>query len=164
MGVPSPGRGDGRGTQGDGGSSRVEVRVAVDVKAGTVTKTDESMARSGIIFKDVGPQGTGGSEVSSPSKDKEGNMYFHIHQVGTTTSPAAVFGSIENHLNMVVTPDGKVGVTPSSTVKDYPSTEIYKYTVDEKGKITTTLILHKKDSNDIRDLGRKEKPVQADPK
>lgn len=65
---------------------------------------------------------------------------------------------------MVVTPDGKVGVTPSSTAKDYPSTEIYKYTVDEKGKITTTLILHKKDSNNIRDLGRKEKPVQADPK
>ena len=75
--VPSPGgRGDGRGTQGDGGSSRMEVRVAVDVKKGTLTKTDETMGTSGIIFKDVGPQGTGGSEVSSPSKDKEGNMYF----------------------------------------------------------------------------------------
>ena len=142
----------------------MEVRVAVDVKKGTLTKTDETMGTSGIIFKDVGPQGTGGSEVSSPSKDKEGNMYFQIHQVGTTSTIFSAFGSIENHLNMVVTPDGKVGVTPSSTAKDYPSTEIYKYTVDEKGKITTTLILHKKDSNNIRDLGRKEKPVQADPK
>ena len=91
--VPSPGgRGDGRGTQGDGGSSRVEVRVAVDVKAGTVTKTDETVARSGIILKDVGPKGSGRSEVSSPTKDKEGNMYFQIHQVETTSTPARVFG------------------------------------------------------------------------
>lgn len=98
-----------------------------------------------------------------PAKTKKATCTSN-HQVGTTSTIFSAFGSIENHLNMVVTPDGKVGVTPSSTAKDYPSTEIYKYTVDEKGKITTTLILHKKDSNNIRDLGRKEKPVQADPK
>jgi hypothetical protein len=65
---------------------------------------------------------------------------------------------------MVVTPDGKVGVTPSSTAKDYPSLEIYKYTVDDKGNVTTTLILHKKESGNMLDLSGKEKSIQADPK
>jgi hypothetical protein len=41
-GAPSFGRGDSRGTQCDGGTSRLEIRMAVDVKAGTVTKTDEA--------------------------------------------------------------------------------------------------------------------------
>jgi RHS repeat-associated protein len=162
-GLPSPGRGDGRGPNGQGGTSRVEVRVAVDLSKGTVTKTDESMGRSGVVFKDVGPKGGGGSEVSSPNKDEKGNIYFQIHQVGTSNTPVGSIGSIENHLNMVVTPDGKVGITPSSTAKDYPSLEVYKYTVDDKGNVTTTLIKHKPESNNVWDLRNKEKPIKADP-
>jgi hypothetical protein len=65
---------------------------------------------------------------------------------------------------MVVIPDGKVGVTPGSTAKDYPSLEIYKYTSDAKGNITTTLILHKIESGNMLDLSKDEKPIQADPK
>lgn len=162
-GGPTPGRGDGRGPNGQGGTSRVEVRVAVDVSKGTVTKTDEAMGRSGIVFKDVGPKGSGGSEVSSPNKDGKGNVYFQIHQVGTSNTPAALIGDIENHLNMVVTPDGKVGITESSTAKDYPSLEVYKYTVDDKGNVTTTLIKHKPESGNVFDLRKKEKPIKADP-
>jgi hypothetical protein len=120
----------------------MEVRVIVDVKKGTLNKTDEIMGTSGIVFKKVGPQGTGGSYVSSPDKDKDGNIYFQVHQRGASSTIMGYLGYIENHLNMVVTADGKVGVTPSSTAKDYPSTEIYKYTVDEKGKMKIALILH----------------------
>ena len=64
---------------------------------------------------------------------------------------------------MLVTPDGKVGITPSSTAKDYPSLEVYKYTVDDKGNVTTTLIKHKPESNNVWDLRNKEKPIKADP-
>jgi RHS repeat-associated protein len=163
-GMPTPGRGDGRGPNGQGGTSRVEVRVTVDVSKGSVTKTDEAMARSGILVKDLGPQGKGGSFVSGSKTDDKGNVYFQIHQLGTSNTPAALAGSIENHLNMVVTRDGKVGVTESSSVKDYPSTEVYKYTMDDKGNVTTTLIMHKGESNNVFDLGNKEKPIKAEPK
>jgi RHS repeat-associated protein len=161
-GVP-PGRGDWRGPNGQGGTSRIEVRVAVDLSKGTVTKTDETMGRSGAFIEDLGPKGEGGVQVSSPNKDDKGNLYFQISQHGSSDILGAL-GSIDNHLNMVVTPDGEVGVTPSSTAKDYPSLEIYKYTVDDKGNVTTTLILHKKESGNMLDLSGKEKSIQADPK
>ena len=138
--------------------------MVVDLSNGTVTKTDEAMGTSGAIFKEAGPKGKGGVQVSSPNKDEKGNLYFQISQHGTSSTPMALAGSIDNHLNMVVTPDGKVGVTPSSTAKDYPSLEVFKYTVDTKGNVTTTLILDKKESGNILDLREKEKPIQAEPK
>jgi hypothetical protein len=157
-----PGRGDGRGPNGQGGTSRIEVRVAVDPSKGTVTKTDEAMGTSGILFKGAGLKGTGGVQVSSPpGKDEQGNLYFQINQHGTSKFLGAL-GSIDNHLNMVVTPDGKVGITPSSTAKDYPSLEVFKYTVDDKGSVTTTQIFVKTESGNMLDLGKNEKPIQAD--
>jgi RHS repeat-associated protein len=155
------GAGDGRGPNGQGGTSRIEVRVAVDVKEVKVTKTDETMGTSGILHKEAGFKGTGGVQVSSPNTDEKGNVYFQINQHATSTSPAALWGSIDNHLNMVVTTDGRVGVTPSSTAKDYPSLEVFKYTVDDKGKVTTTMILDKKESGNIGDLSKPEKPIKA---
>ncbi|HEY5884683.1 MAG TPA: RHS repeat-associated core domain-containing protein, partial [Pyrinomonadaceae bacterium] len=161
--IPTPERGDDRGPNGQGGTSRVEVRIAVDISKGTVTKTNEIVGDSGIVFKDYGPKGIGDNAVSSTTKDEKGNLYFQIHQVGTSSTPAGYIGNIENHLNIVVTSDGKVGITLSSTAKDYPSLEIYKYTVDDKGNVTTTLIRHKPESGNVLDLRKKEKPIQADP-
>jgi RHS repeat-associated protein len=158
-GVP-PGRGDGRGPNGQGGTSRIEVRVIVDAK-GNVTKTDETMGRSGAVFKELGPKGSGGVQVSSPNKDEKGNVYFQINQHGESKI-AGVLGSIDNHLNMVVTPDLKVGITPSSTAKDYPSLEVLKYTVDAKGNVTTTQVFVKTESGNMLDLSKKEKPIRAD--
>ena len=57
-----------------------------------------------------------------------------------------------------------MGITPSSTAKDYPSLEVFKYTVDEKGNVTTTLVFSKKESGNMVDLNKPEKPIQADPK
>jgi hypothetical protein len=56
-----------------------------------------------------------------------------------------------------------VGITPSSTAKDYPSLEVYKYTVDAKGNVTTTLIKHKPESGNVFSLMNPEKPIKADP-
>jgi hypothetical protein len=73
------------------------------------------------------------------------------------------FGTIDNHLNMWVTPDNKVGITPSSTAKDYPSLEVFKYTIDTKGNVTTTQVFVKHETRPA-DLKKKEQPVQTDPK
>jgi RHS repeat-associated protein len=90
-GAPTPGRGDGRETNGQGGTSRVEVRMTVDISKGTVTKTNETMGRSGIVLKDAGPKGSGGSDVSPANKDEKGNIYFQIRlyehfSIGSQTS------------------------------------------------------------------------------
>jgi RHS repeat-associated protein len=160
-----PGRGDNRGPNGQGGTSRVEVRMVVDPKAGTVTKTDEAMGTSGILHKEAGLKGKGASRISTPAKDEKGNLYFQVNQHGESfTNVAGVLGSIDNHLNMVVTTDSKVGVTPSSTARDFPSLEVFKYTMDEKGKVTTTLVLDKRESGNFLDLRKSEKRIEADPK
>jgi RHS repeat-associated protein len=158
-----PGRGDWRGPDGQGGTSRVEVRVIVDPGKGTVTKTNETMGTSGVFFKNLGFQGSGGSNVSEPNKDKQGNMYFQISQHGDSAFDyGGKLGTIDNHLNMVATPDLKVGVTPSSTARDYPSLEVYKYTMDAKGNITTTQVLSKPEGPSMIGLRRPEKPIRAD--
>jgi hypothetical protein len=136
----------------------------VDLNKGTVKKTDEAMGTSGAVFKELGPRGSGGVQVSSPpGKDEKGNLYFQINQHGRSNI-LGMLGSIDNHLNMVVTTDGRVGITPSSTARDYPSLEVFKYTVDAKGNVTTTQIFVKTESGNMLDLSKKEQPIQADPK
>ena len=71
--------------------------------------------------------------------------------------------TIDNHLNLAVTPDGKVDVDPGSTARDFPSLEAYSYTMDEKGNVTSTLILDKREAspNDKNgDLGHPEKTIK----
>ncbi|HEY6250945.1 MAG TPA: hypothetical protein VI685_13375 [Candidatus Angelobacter sp.] len=76
-----------------------------------------------------------------------------------------VLGSIDNHLNLVVTPDSKVGIDPGSSAKDFPSLEVYRYTVDDKGNVSTTLIYNKQESGHVSDLKQPEKPIKPqDPK
>ena len=168
-GLP-PGRGDGRGPDGQGGTSRLEVRVIVDPVKGTITKTDEAVGTSSVFVKGIGFQGSGGSQVSPLDKDSKGNVYrdqngnvyFQISQHGKSSlAGVAGLGSIDNHLNMVVSQDGRVGITPSSTAKDYPSLEVFKYTMDAKGNVTTTQIFVKTESGYMSDLKKPEKPVQA---
>ncbi|HEV7747812.1 MAG TPA: RHS repeat-associated core domain-containing protein [Pyrinomonadaceae bacterium] len=157
------GRGDGRDTNGQGGTARVEVRVVVDVTKGTVTKAGEGMGTSGIIFKSAGIQGSGGSQVSEANKDKQGNVYFQINQHGDSAmNKGNRMGTIDNHLNMVVTPSNQVGITPDSTAKDFPSLEVYKYMMDAKGNVTTTVVLARTET-DRSALKKPEQPVKADP-
>jgi RHS repeat-associated protein len=156
------GRGDGRGPNGQGGTSRIETRLVVDPSQHTATKTNETINRSGIIIKDFGPQGKGGSTVSSTQTDKEGNTYFQVSQDAHSSYSmgGAVLGSIDNHLNLAVTPDGKVGIDPGSSAKDFPSLEVYRYTVDDKGNVTTTQVFTKQESGHVSDLKQPEKPIK----
>jgi len=156
------GRGDGRGPNGQGGTSRIETRLVVDPSKHTATKTDETINRSGIIVKDVGPKGVGGSNVSSTQTDKQGNTYFQVSQDAHSSYSmgGAVLGSIDNHLNLAVTPDGKVGIDPGSSAKDFPSLEVYRYSMDDKGNVTTTQVFTKQESGHVSDLKQPEKPIK----
>src|SRR5437899_7437848 len=69
------GRGGGRGPNGHGGTSRIETRMVVDPSKGSVTKTTETLGRSGILCKECGLQGKGGSTISNVSQDKEGTTH-----------------------------------------------------------------------------------------
>ena len=158
------GRGDGRGPNGQDGTSRIETRLVVDPSKHTATKTNETINRSGIAIKDFGPQGKGGSTVSSTQTDKEGNTYFQVSQDAHSSYSKVlgvnVLGSIDNHLNLVVTPNDKVGIDPGSSAKDFPSLEVFKYTVDDKGNVTTTQIFNKEESGHVSDLKQPEKPIK----
>jgi hypothetical protein len=135
----------------------------VDVSKGTVTKTDEAMGTSGILFKGLGKQATGASRVSEPNKDKQGNVYFQINQHGDSAmNVRTAIGTIDNHLNMVVTPGNQVGITPDSTARSFPSLEVYKYTMDAKGNVTTTIVLAQTET-DRSALKKPEQPIKADP-
>jgi RHS repeat-associated protein len=164
----APGRGDGRGPNPNGGTSRVESRIVVDTQQHTATQTYDHVGRSGIGGQDVGLKGSGGSTVSSTQSDKEGNTYFQVSQHGESAMKSLTFGlvidgTIDNHLNLAVTPDGKVGVDPGSTARDFPSLEVYSYSMDDKGNVTSTQILDRREAspNDKNgDLGHPEKPIK----
>jgi RHS repeat-associated protein len=164
----APGRGDGRGPNPNGGTSRVESRIVVDTQQHSATQTYDHVGRSGIGGQDVGLKGSGGSTVSSTQTDKEGNTYFQVSQHGESAMKSLTFGlvidgTIDNHLNLAVTPDGKVGIDPGSTARDFPSLEVYSYSMDDKGNVTSTQILDRREAspNDKNgDLGHPEKPIK----
>ncbi len=136
--------------------------LVVDPRKGTVNKQGDRLGRSGILCKECGPQGKGQSTVSNVSQDKEGNTHFQASQDAHSSFAAggAVLGSIDNHLNLEVTGDQKVGIESGSSAKDFPSLEVYSYTVDSNGNITETQIFNKTESGNISDLKKDEKPIK----
>lgn len=59
-----------------------------------------------------------------------------------------------------VTADGKVGIDPGSTAKDFPSLEVYRHTMDGKGNVTTTQVFTKQESDHVSDLKQPENPIK----
>ena len=157
------GRGDDRGPNGHGGTSRIETHLTVDPSKGTVTKSEpDKLGRSGIVCKECGPKGSGESKVSNVSTDKEGTTHFEVSQDARSAMSmgGVLLGNIDNHLNLDVTADQKVGIEAGSSAKDYPSLEVYSYTIDTNGKMTETQILFKQESGNFSDLKKEEKPIQ----
>ncbi len=157
------GRGDGRGPSGHGGTSRIETHLVVDPSKGTVTKSEQDkLGRSGIVAKEFGPKGDGKSAVSNVSTDKEGTTHFQVSQDASSAMSLGglLLGNIDNHLNLDVTADQKVGIEAGSSAKDYPSLEVYSYTVDTQGNTTETQILFKQKSGNSSDLKKSEKPIK----
>ncbi len=155
------GRGDGRDANAHGGTSRIETRLIVDPATGAVKKTNETINRSGILAKDVGPQGVGGSAISKSIVDKAGDTHFQVSQDAHSSFAAGgvILGSIDNHVNLNVTPDGKVGIDPGSSARDFPSLEVFRYSVDDKGNVSSQQILYKQESGNVGDLKQPERPI-----
>jgi len=162
-----PGRGDGRKANPHGGTSRVEVRLIVDPKNHTVKITYDYVGRSGVGCKDCGFKGGGGSTVSKPTVDGKGNTDFQVAQHGESFMNKLTLGSlgtIDNHINLQVEPNGIVHVAPGSTARDYPSLEGFSYTLDKGGNTTSTQLINKIEAshNDNNgDLKKRERPISS---
>jgi RHS repeat-associated protein len=155
-----PGRGDGRTFNGNGGTSRIEARLIIDPVTHTVKKVSDTINRSGLLIKDVGPRGVGGTQVSNVRSDAQGNTHFGVSQDAHSSYSlgGSVFGSIDNHLKLEVTTDGRVGVE-SALAKDFPSLEVFQYSMDAHGAVTTKQILTKEESENVDDLKEPERVV-----
>lgn len=141
--------------------------MTVDPGKHTVTKTDDRVGRSGLGCKDCGPKGAGGNQVGQPTTDAQGNTHVQVSPHGESwykdMSGGLISGTIDNHISLEITSEGKVNIDPVSTARDFPSLEIYSYSMDSNGHITSTLILNKpeasaNDKND--DLRKPEKPIK----
>jgi RHS repeat-associated protein len=155
-----PGRGDGRTFNGNGGTSRIEARLIIDPVTHTVKKVSDTINRSSLLIKDVGPRGVGGTQVSNVRSDAQGNTHFGVSQDAHSSYSlgGSVFGSIDNHLKLEVTTDGRVGVE-SALAKDFPSLEVFQYSMDAHGAVTTKQILTKEESENVDDLKEPERVV-----
>jgi hypothetical protein len=114
-----------------------------------------------------GPRGSGGSGVGKPTTDDKGNTHLEVSQHGESAykdySFGIISGTIDNHINLDVTAEGKVGIDSGSTARDFPSLEIYSYSRDSNGNITSTQILDRPEAspNDTNgDLEKPEKPIK----
>jgi len=141
--------------------------MTVDPNKHTVTKTDDQVGRSGLVGQDFGFKGSGGSTVGTATTVGQGNTHFPVSQHGESAMRGVSFGiitgTIDNHINLDVTAQGKVGIDAGSTARDFPSLEIYSYSMDNKGNITSTLILNRPEAspNDKNgDLGKPETPIK----
>jgi len=78
------------------------------------------------------------ANVTSTNVDKEGNYHVSLQITGLNGFSASTgIGSDEKiriNLNLVVTPDGKVGVEKGSESTNYPSIALYSYNVGKDGK------------------------------
>jgi len=88
----------------------------------------------GAVTMDVGPRTT----------DKEGNLHFAVQITGTNGFSAATgigdSNKIQINLNLIVTPNGKVGIEKGSESTNYPSIGIYSYNLGPDGKPMANVI------------------------
>jgi hypothetical protein len=77
-------------------------------------------------------------------------------------SGGMISGSIDNHINLDVKGDGSVQLDPGSTARAFPSIEVYSYSMDAKGNISSSLVVGRTEStvNDANhDLSKPETPL-----
>ena len=156
------GDGDNRGTNGNGGTSRIQTTFTINASGQTAKPTDgtaDKVAQSTVFGMKDGLQGTGSSTVSpGASVDTNGNMHLSVDQSAHSAYDAGgALGDISNHVNLVVTPGGQVGVDAGSTARQFPSLEIYRYTTD--GTTVTTTLVHNYQETSPSALRQPEQPL-----
>ena len=156
------GDGDNRGTNGNGGTSRIQTTFTIDASGKTEKPTDgtaDKVAQSTVLGMKDGLQGTGSSTVSpGASIDTNGNMHLSVDQSAHSAYDLdGALGDISNHVNLVVTPSGQVGVDAGSTARQFPALEIYRYTTD--GTTVTTTLVHNYQETNPSALRQPEQPL-----
>jgi len=99
------------------------------------THLEPSANRSQLV---IGGRGWQGTITVDPKQtvDKEGNLHLQLKitgESGLAGVPGAPEGKIQINVNLIVTPDGRVGIEGGERTM-YPSTGIYVYTMGADGK------------------------------
>ena len=86
---------------------------------------DSLTAIPGISKTSIGLSRPGSAKLTgSQSVDKEGNLHLKLQITGVNGFsgwPGAPKGDIKINLNLIVTPDGKVGIDKGSESTNYPA-------------------------------------------
>jgi RHS repeat-associated protein len=132
------GRGDNRDFAANDPSktSRLEVSGTISRSASGDWNTHLT-ATAGTSHLLVGPGLAGTATLSvTQNVDKEGNLHVQVKTTGDngfSGLPGAPAGQIQINVNLIVTPDGKVGIESGERTA-YPSTGLYVYTMGADGK------------------------------
>jgi hypothetical protein len=68
-------------------------------------------------------------------------------------------GDIDHKINFQVTSDNKVGIDAGSDSKTFPTLDVYRYSMDEKGNVTVQPLIQQNE----KDIGDLTKPKEQLP-
>jgi len=122
-------------------------------------KANVSKAVTGVV--ELRRQGTLDLEINTTSIDKDGNAHLAITMTGVngfSGFPGAPAGAITLNVNLVITPDGKVGIEGGERTA-YPSVGIYAYTIGSDGQ-PRTVTLGEGNETTIDALTKPTVPIQ----
>ena len=107
-------------------------------------------------------QGTSTTNVTNAETNNEGNTTFTLGVTATNGFRAnygvGPEGDIDHKINFQVTSDGKVGINGGSDSKTYPTLDIHRYSMDDKGNVTEKLLINQNEK-DISDLTKPKEPL-----
>jgi RHS repeat-associated protein len=150
------GKGDARGFNGNDNFGRLTARARVDLVVTPGVGIDSQSVRAGRSEVNIpgvltiGSQGTATAPISNEKVAADGTLSFTVTikaENGFKGAPGAPGEAIDIQINLVVTPDGKVGIGPDSVRDGYPSLGVYSYNLEPGtvlstgiGGITTTVL------------------------
>jgi RHS repeat-associated protein len=142
-------KGDNRDFAANDPSKTFRVQVQGVITRGHFGWSAELKADAGVTRLAIGVvpgfKGKVTLDKTSESVDKNGNYHIGLKITGTNGFSAA-FGKgdqekIVINVNLVITPDGKVGIEQGSKSTNYPSMGFYSYNVGPDGKPMSNVII-----------------------
>jgi RHS repeat-associated protein len=131
------GRGDNRDFAPNDPSKTNRIQVQGLISRSTFAWDTSLKGRAGDSHLLIGPGFQGKITVDPNQKvDKEGNLHLQLKitgENGLAEVPGAPGGKIQININLIVTPDGRVGIEGGDRTA-YPSIGIYVYTTGADGK------------------------------
>lgn len=163
------GLGDNRSFAGNDPSKTFRIQVSGTVEKYSWGVRAKLKGRAGeseavVAGIEIGRQGEIKWSAKITSIDKNGNIHLQVTITGIngwSGAPGAPEGDIRLNVNLVVTPDGKVGIEGGDRTA-YPSAAVYSYNIGADGKITVTTHLEAKEGT-IDALTKPTVPIEPVP-